>query len=267
MIHLGRLVLNNPICLAPGAYCGQDLTGVGAVFTKTVTYDSRAGNAGVCFVDLGNGSAVNRMGLPNVGIRDFIQREFYDYYRHGIPVVVSIQSPSSDQLKELASLLEFSLGDKLAAIEINLSCPNVWNNLSETTLERDCKAVQAGLEVTPFLIKLPPELDKVGYYSHLARCCGAVAVSAVNTVKAVVKHEGSWIEGGLSGESLKPIAQRCVRELVQRGNLPVIAVGGVSTRQDVEDYLELGAVAVQIGTAEILNPGTVTRLARELNEV
>ena len=269
MIKIGGTILKNPICVAASPHIeSADLDGVGAIFTKTITMEPREGNSGQIHVDLG-GSMINRVGLANEGLRVFVRKGIYQLRKNKVPIFVSIHATNVIDVRDMAAVLALECGELLAGIELNLSCPNIQDTQDNVLPDKMVAQILVaacveGAEGIPVLVKLPPWPDRIAGIAEGAVQAGACALSATNTIKALTIIKGQQFLGGLSGEALKPISLRCVYEIMLRDlGVPIIGVGGIETLEDIGDYFQVGARAIQIGTAEMRNPGTAKRLAIE----
>lgn len=267
-ISIGSTKLRNPVCVAASPHvASDDLSGIGAIFTKTITMNPREGNSGEIAQDIGLSSMINRVGLANEGLRSFVRKGIYELKKNGVPVFVSIHADSLEEVKEMTAILSFECGEHIAGIELNLSCPNIYQyTLDNYIAKLYVKEAVEGADGVPILVKLPPWPDHIVSIARGAIDYGACALTATNTIKALTVDRGNWMAkpflGGLSGEHLKPISLRCVYELAQTFKVPIIGVGGIETYDDVLDYIKVGASAVQIGTAEMKKPGTAKAIAR-----
>ncbi|HZZ73245.1 MAG TPA: dihydroorotate dehydrogenase [Pirellulales bacterium] len=275
-VSLGRLRLPNPIMVASGTfgYAREmagfvDLTRLGAILPKTITKAPRAGNAPWRTIETPSGM-LNSIGLDNDGIEAFIEHHLPYLAGLGAPIVVSIAGGGHDEFVEMCARLDGLPG--AAAIELNISCPNVSHGVDFGTdpqmcerLVRDCRAA-CGL---PILAKLTPNVTDIARIAVAAEAGGADAISLINTVQGMAVD---WrrrrpllgnVLGGLSGPAIKPIALRCVYQVARKVKTPLIGIGGIATLDDVMEFLVAGAAAVQIGTANFYNPtATMTILDR-----
>lgn len=246
-----------------------DLTRLGAILPKTITKAPRAGNAPWRTIETPSGM-LNSIGLDNDGIEAFIEHHLPYLAGLGAPIVVSIAGGGHDEFVEMCARLDGLPG--AAAIELNISCPNVSHGVDFGTdpqmcerLVRDCRAA-CGL---PILAKLTPNVTDIARIAVAAEAGGADAISLINTVQGMAVD---WrrrrpllgnVLGGLSGPAIKPIALRCVYQVARKVKTPLIGIGGIATLDDVMEFLVAGAAAVQIGTANFYNPtATMTILDR-----
>ena len=266
-VRLGRLQLANPVMVASGTFgYAREMAGfvnlarLGAIVPKTITSQPRAGNAPWRTVETPAGM-LNSIGLDNDGIDAFISGHWP--YLHGLrtPVVVSIAGHNLDQFVALAARLDELPG--LAAIELNISCPNVSGGVDFGVDPVMCERVVRGVRAVsrlPLLAKLTPNVSDIGTIARAAEQGGADAISAINTCLALAVD---WRRrkpllgngmGGLSGPAIKPIALRCVYQVARAVSIPVVGIGGIATVDDLMEFLVAGATAVQIGTANFYQP-------------
>lgn len=274
-VDVGSLRLKNPIMPASGTFSEDladvfDLDLLGAHVTKTITRGWRDGNPTprVCEV---SGSMLNSIGIPSKGVGYFIERVIPFYKRYETPLVVSISGNTADEFATLCS--EVSV-DGVAAIEVNISCPNI---------EEDGKAFAIRPSSTfdvmtklrkathlPLWAKLTPNTGETPEVARAAEEAGADALVVANTVLAMAidintrRPKLGNLMGGLSGPSLKPIALRMAYQCARATKIPVIGCGGISSVEDVLEFLIAGATAVQVGTATFINPLAMPRIIDEL---
>jgi dihydroorotate dehydrogenase (NAD+) catalytic subunit len=269
-VQLGRLRLANPILVASGTfgYAREmeqivDLNRLGAILPKTVTKQPRAGNKPWRTAETTAG-LLNSIGLDNDGIEAFIAHHLPYLRGLAAPTIVSIAGRTPDEFVELAARLNREPG--VAALELNISCPNVTGGVDYGTNAESCRRLVAAVREAcqlPILAKLTPNVTRIADIAQAAADGGADAVSLINTVLGMAVD---WrrrrpllgnILGGLSGPAIKPIALRCVYQVARAVKIPVVGIGGIATIDDVLEFLVTGASAVQIGTANYYQP-TVT---------
>ena len=280
-VTLGRLTLRNPVLVASGTfgYAKEmapfvDFAKLGGVIPKTVTHAPRAGNKPPRTVETASGM-LNAIGLDNDGLEHFLAHHLP--YLRTLPtaVVGNIAGKSEDEFVAMAARVHQSR-DGLAALELNLSCPNVSGGTDfasdpELTkrIVRRCRDACPDL---PLIAKLTPNVTDITVIAKAAADGGADAVSAVNTFVGMAvdwrrrKPILGNVTGGLSGPAIKPLALRAVWRIAQAKAIPVIAVGGIATIDDVMDFLVVGATAVQIGTANFYDPTASVRIVDALPE-
>jgi len=266
-VQLGRLHLPNPILVASGTFgyaremAGLvDLSRLGGIIPKTVTKLPRPGNAPWRTIETAAGM-LNSIGLDNDGLEAFIEHHLPYLATLGAPVIVSIAGRTLEEFVEMSARLDGSPG--LAAIELNISCPNVSHGVDLGVDSEMCRRVVAGCRAAtsvPIIAKLTPNVTDVSAIARAAEDGGADAISAINTLLGMaVDWRGRRpllgnVLGGLSGPAIKPIALRCVYQIARAVKTPVIGIGGIATIDDVMEFLVAGATAVQIGTANFYNP-------------
>lgn len=270
-MDLCGLRLRNPTMLASGVLDETAATmvevaraGAGAVVTKSVGMSPRDGHASPCIVELETG-LLNAMGLPNPGIHYFSD-EVKAVKREGVTVVGSVIGGSEEELAEVAVLMAEAGAD---AVELNLSCPHakgLGTEIGSTPedVERVCGRARDRLKV-PLFAKLTPNTSSISDLARAAERGGADAVVAINTLKGMAISPEAKMPvlanrfGGLSGPAIRPVGVRCVYEIFDAVEIPIIGVGGVSTGRDALEYIMAGANAVQIGTAVWKSGPTVFR--------
>jgi dihydroorotate dehydrogenase (NAD+) catalytic subunit len=269
-VRLGRLTLPNPIIAASGTFgyaremAGLvDLKRLGAVIPKTITREPRPGNAPWRTIETAAG-LLNSIGLDNDGQEAFIEHHLPYLATVGAPIIVSIAGRTSDEFIEMARRMDGLPG--VAALELNISCPNVSHGVDLGVDPEMCRQVVAGCKSAcdfPIIAKLTPNVTDIALMARAAADGGADAISAINTLLGMAVD---WrrrrpmlgnVMGGLSGPAIKPLALRCVHQISRAVRTPIIGIGGIATIDDVMEFLVAGATAVQIGTANFYNP-TVT---------
>jgi dihydroorotate dehydrogenase (NAD+) catalytic subunit len=276
-VQLGRLRLPNPILVASGTfgYAREmqslvDLSRLGGIVPKTVTPQMRAGNRPWRTVETAAG-LLNSIGLDNDGIEKFIEYHLPYLRQTGAPAIVSVAAASVAEFVAMAELLDAAGG--VAAIELNISCPNVAHGVDFGTNADLChqviRAVRAACKL-PIFAKLTPNVTSIAEIAIAAAEGGADGLSVINTVLGMSVN---WREkrpmlggvlGGLSGPAIKPVALRCVHQVRQAVRIPIIGIGGIANINDVMEFLVAGATAVQVGTANFYDPQVSMRLLDEL---
>jgi dihydroorotate dehydrogenase (NAD+) catalytic subunit len=259
--ELAGLRLRNPAILASGilGISAESLrevarAGAGAVTTKSIGLEPREGYANPTVIQVECG-LLNALGLPNPGIREFSEeiRELSDL---DVPLIVSIYGYSAKEYGKIARMAEGSGAD---ALELNLSCPHVKRIGAEIgqnpeKIREIVREVKAHVEV-PVFAKLTPNVADITKLAKAAVSAGVDAVTAINTIKAMAVDIETARPilankiGGLSGGAVKPVAVRCVYEIYEAVDVPIIGCGGVRTWKDAVEFLLAGASAVQIGSA------------------
>ncbi len=267
-VSIGSLKLRNPVMTASGTfgYAREfepyvNLHHLGAVVVKGISLEPRAGNPPPRIVETACGM-LNAIGLENVGVERFIKEKMSSLQDANVPVFVNILVDSLDEYREIARRLHGVPG--IAGIEVNISCPNVKKGGVAFGTVPDMaaavtKAVKAESSV-PVVVKLSPNVSDITVIAKAVEDAGADAVSLINTlIGMAIDHKRKKprianVIGGLSGPAIKPVALRMVYQVSQAVSIPVIGVGGIESWQDVVEFMLAGATAVQIGTANFVNP-------------
>lgn len=269
-ITLGRLQLSNPILVASGTFgYAREMAGLvelsrlGGMIPKTITAKPRPGNAPWRTVET-TGGMLNSIGLDNDGIDTFIGHHLPYLSSLGTPLIVSIAGSNYDEFVAMAAQLNNCQG--IAALELNISCPNVSHGVDFGADPAMCSKVVAGVRNAcqlPILAKLTPNVTDIVSIAQAAAEGGADAVTLINTCLGMAVD---WrrqrpvlgnVLGGLSGPAIKPIALAAVYRVARKVAIPIVGVGGIATIDDVMEFLVAGASAVQIGTANFYHP-TIT---------
>jgi dihydroorotate dehydrogenase (NAD+) catalytic subunit len=272
-VQLGRLRLANPILVASGTFgYAREMAGfvslnrLGGILPKTVTKLPRAGNVPWRTVETAAGM-LNSIGLDNDGIETFVAHHMPYLAGLGTAVIVSVAGRTYEEFIELVERLNGVAG--VAAIELNVSCPNVSHGVDFGTDAAMCERVVSGARQAtslPIIAKLTPNVTDIATIARAAAGGGADAISLINTVLGMAID---WRRrrpllggrmGGLSGPSMKPIALRCVYQAAQAVRTPIIGIGGIATIDDVMEFLVAGASAVQLGTVNFYNPTASMKL-------
>lgn len=270
-ITIGKLKLKNPVILASGT-CGFgkemekliSVTKLGAIVTKTITLKKREGNPSPRVCESPSGM-LNSIGLDNDGLKDFVFEKVNVLKALKIPVIASIAGDSLSEFKKLTK--ELSKIPCIKAIEVNLSCPNVIHkNTKFKTLAQDKNAVYKIIsklrKITQItlLAKLSPNVSNLKEIAKEAERAGVDGISLVNTYPAMLvdintmKPKLGNVTGGLSGPAIKPLALKCVWDVYNAVKIPIIGMGGIMNARDALEFMLCGAKAVQVGTANFVNP-------------
>ncbi len=273
-VKLGPLVLKNPILTASGTFgYGEEyrsfvhLNRLGGIVTKSVTHLPRAGNPPLRVTEV-PGGMLNSIGLANVGVEAFLTEKLSFLQSLKTVVIVNVAGNSIEEYENVVARL--SDVPAIAAFEINLSCPNVEEGgltfgknpvevrrMTERLRQRTRK---------PLIVKLTPNVTSIGDLAEAAADGGADILSAINTMVGMAVDVKTRrpvlgrVTGGFSGPGLKAIALAKVFEVTRRVSLPVIGVGGIFTVEDVLEYLIVGASAVEVGTANFVDPTITEKL-------
>ena len=276
-VTLGRLHLRNPVLVASGTFgYAREMAGVvdfarlGGVVPKTVTRQPRIGNAPPRTVETPSGM-LNAIGLDNDGIDHFLRHHLP--YLRTLPtaIIANIAGKNEQEFVEMAAMLGKEPG--VAAVELNLSCPNVSGGVDFAIDPEVTRRVVRGVrEVCPLpvLAKLTPNVTDITRIAAAAAEAGADAVVLVNTFVGIAidwKRRRPVLgnaTGGLSGPAIKPLALRLVWQVARQVRVPIIGVGGIATVEDVMEFLVTGATAVQLGTVNFYDPTASMRVVEQL---
>ncbi|MFT5232090.1 MAG: dihydroorotate dehydrogenase (NAD+) catalytic subunit, partial [Candidatus Krumholzibacteriia bacterium] len=261
---------------APGFTSPYD--GLGAVVTKTVTPQPRGGNPMPRLAETGAG-AINSIGLENVGFKEFCEETLPALEALAVPTIVSLAASDPDEFGTMCATLHKSAHQMKHwhGVEVNLSCPNVAEGGHDfgSNPETVAQCVAAARQYLPdraLLAKLTPNVADIGALAKSASAAGADAVSAINTVIGleVDLESGKPVLprrfGGYSGPAVLPIGLAKVDEIVRGAGVTVVGVGGIATAADALKYFALGAVAIQVGTAQMRDPFAAAGIARDLSQ-
>lgn len=267
-VTLGPLKLANPVLTASGTFGYGlefadfvDLSRLGGVVVKGISLKPRPGNPPPRIAETPSGM-LNAIGLENVGVERFLSEKLPPLVKRGAVVIVNILGNTVEEYGELARILSDHAG--IAALEINISCPNVKEGgIAFGTDPRAAAQVVAEVRKNtplPLITKLSPNVTSIAQIAGAVVDAGSDILSCINTVSAMAVDPVSRrpklanVMGGLSGPAVKPIALRCVYEVVRAVPCPVIGIGGIQTAWDALEFLVVGASAVQIGTANFVRP-------------
>lgn len=275
--ELCGMKLSTPIFAASGTFgFGEefenfvDLKRLGGVMVKCTTLKPRRGNDGVRITETPSGM-LNCIGLENPGVENFLS-EILPRIKDKINVVVNVSGSSVEDYSELAKLLDV---DGVAAIELNISCPNVKDGgIIFGTDERQAASVTGAAKKStrkPVIVKLSPNVTDI---TKIARACeeaGADCLSLINTLMGMEINVQTWrptlgnITGGLSGGAIKPVAVRMVWQVANAVNIPIIGMGGIRSAEDAAEFFLAGATAVAVGTANFATPSITMKIADDLS--
>jgi len=267
-LSIGAWRLSNPLIAASGCFGygveyadAVELSSLGGVAVKGLFLKEREGHPPPRIVETPSGM-LNAIGLQGIGVHRFVAEKLPELRERRAAVLVNICGTTIDEYVELARIL--SDADGVAALELNISCPNIKEGgiTFGCSLTGTHSVVSAVRKVTslPVIPKLTPNVTDVASFARAAEEAGADAVSLVNTFLAMAidvetrRPRLSNIVGGLSGPAIRPIAVRMVYECRQAVRLPIIGMGGIATASDVLEFLIAGANAVQVGTANFVDP-------------
>ncbi|MGE5529089.1 MAG: dihydroorotate dehydrogenase [Patescibacteria group bacterium] len=279
-VRLGPLRLRNPVLTASGT-CGfgreiapfLPLSSLGALVTKGITLEPRAGNPPPRVTETPAGM-LNAVGLQNPGVEAFLRDELPWLREQDVPVIVNISGRSVDEYARLAERLDGAAG--VAALEINISCPNVREGGAAFGARPEpAAAVTAAVRkatTLPVIVKLSPNAADISAVAAAAAAAGADILSLINTLVGMEidirarRPVLANITGGLSGPAVRPVALRMVWEVRRAVRLPLIGMGGVASAEDAIAFMLAGAGAVAVGTAAMRDPGLYQAVAEGIRK-
>jgi dihydroorotate dehydrogenase (NAD+) catalytic subunit len=277
-VEVGGIFMKNPVMTASGTFgYGQelaslvDLNGLGGIIVKGLSLKPSAGNPPPRTVE-SCGGMLNAIGLENVGLEVFVQEKLPFLQTLDTPIVLNIYGHETRAYAQLAERIQDLEG--IAGIEINISCPNVKAGgiAFGTDAKMASEVVKAVRKKTrlPLIAKLSPNVANIKAIARSVEEAGADAVSLINTITAMAvdvatrRPKLANVTGGLSGPAIKPIALRMVWEAAQAVRVPVIGIGGIMDTSDALEFLIVGARAVQVGTANFVNPRATLEIVEGL---
>ena len=269
-VKIGKLILKNPVIVSSGTFgFGEefedffDLNQLGAIIPKGISLTPMVGNPPPRIFET-EGGILNSIGLQNPGFLAFIKNKLPYYRDLKTHLIINFFGNTQKEYIELAR--RFDGVPDISALEMNISCPNIKRDgiVFGTDPQMAYRLVQAVRKVTTLtlIVKLSPNVTDIGLMAKSVEEGGADAVSLVNTFRAMAinihtrKPELGNMIGGLSGPAIKPIALRMVWEVSQAVQVPVIGMGGIMNAEDAIEFILVGASAIQIGTANLINPKT-----------
>ena len=271
-INLAGIVLQNPVMTASGTfgYAREferlvDLNRLGAIIVKGLSWEPSKGNPPPRIVETACGM-LNAIGLENVGIDAFVKKKLPFLKTLTPPVFVNIYGKQVEEYAQLAERIDRV--SEISGLEVNISCPNVKAGgvafgVDPGAAYRVIKAVRAKTHKI-LIVKLSPNVTDITAIARRVEAAGADALSLINTITGMAINVETRrpvlanITGGLSGPAIKPVALRMVYQVAQVTNIPIIGIGGIMTAKDALEFLIAGATAVQIGTANFINPRATT---------
>ena len=279
-VTIGALVLKNPIIAASGCFGYGveyadvvDLSTLGAVAVKGLFLTEREGHPAPRIVET-PGGMLNAIGLQGIGVHRFVDEKLPELRARRATVIVNVCGTTIDEYVHVSRIL--SDADGVAAIELNISCPNIKEGGIQfgCSLNGTFDVVSAVRKAThlPIIPKLTPNVTDVASFARSAEEAGADAVSLVNTFLAMVidvetrRPKISNVVGGLSGPAIRPIAVRMVYECRQAVKIPIIGMGGITDARDALEFIIAGANAVQVGTANFVDPFIWSKLLDGLRD-
>jgi dihydroorotate dehydrogenase (NAD+) catalytic subunit len=279
-VDLGKLVLNNPVIAASGTFGYGleytdflDLNDLGGFSTKGLSVNPKIGNPVPRVIETASGM-LNAIGLENIGLQAFLSDKLPQLKNYKTRIIVNFFGDNVQQYVEMASSL--SKEERIDALEMNVSCPNVEKGglqfSSDPIVLR--QVVEATRKATDkfLIVKLSPNVTDITLLAKAAEDAGADALSVCNTfvgMKVDLETGKPYLAnrtGGLSGPAIKPLALNLVYQTVRAVNIPVIGIGGISNSEDALEFLMAGAKAVQIGTANFIDPTVTVKVVQGIRD-
>lgn len=279
-VNIAGLKMANPVMTASGTFGYglefqdfMDLSHIGGIIVKGTTLHHREGNEYPRMAETPMGM-LNAVGLQNKGVHYFADEIYPQIKDLPSQMIVNVSGSQVEDYMKTAEVINEL--DKIVAIELNISCPNVKQGgmafgVTCAGAAEVTKAVRSVYH-KPLIVKLSPNVTNIAEIAKAVEEAGADSVSLINTLLGMAidaekrKPILSTITGGLSGPAVKPIALRMVWQVAQAVNIPVIGLGGIMTAQDAIEFLLAGATAVQIGTANFIDPSTCEKVAQGIND-
>lgn len=273
-VNIGNLHLKNPILTASGTFgYGEefadfiDLNRLGGFIVKGTTLEPRQGNDYPRMAETPSGM-LNAVGLQNKGVNHFISEIYPRLTQYDSEIIVNISGSSVDDYRKVAELL--APLDRIRAIEVNISCPNVKTGgmAFGTTCDGAASVTKAVREAFPktLIVKLSPNVTSIADIARAVEAEGADSVSLINTLMGMaidIERQRPYLStytGGLSGAAVKPVAVRMVWQVHKAVKIPVIGLGGIMNGADAIEFMLAGASAIEVGTANFINPRTTVEI-------
>lgn len=273
-VDLAGIKMKTPVMTASGTFgFGMeysdfvDLNKIGAVVVKGTTLTPRSGNSGVRIAETPAGM-LNSIGLENPGVEEFLNHTLPSLADYDVPIIVNIAGNTVEEYGELAKRLEVK---GVAALELNISCPNVKQG--GIAFGTNCDSAASVVKMVknntslPVIVKLSPNVTDIVEMAKAVEAAGADAIALINTLLGMAINIHTWqpvlgnVVGGLSGPAVKPVAVRMVWQVANAVKLPIIGMGGIMTAEDAVEFILAGATAVAVGTANFVNPHATMEIA------
>lgn len=279
-VELPGLSLKNPIMPASGCFgFGKeyaklyDLSKLGAIMIKATTLETRLGNPTPRVAETAAGM-LNAIGLQNPGLEKVIAEELKWLEQYDVPIIANVAGTLTEDYVEVAK--HISKSKNVKALELNISCPNVKCGGitfgTDAAIAAELTAAVKAVSKVPVYVKLSPNVTDIGEIARAVEAAGADGITMINTLigmrldtrtgKPVIANG----TGGLSGPAVKPVALRMVYEVAKQVSIPIIGMGGITTVDDVIDFMSAGASAVAVGTANFVDPFVCPNIIDQLPE-
>ncbi|MBC8282804.1 MAG: dihydroorotate dehydrogenase [Nitrospinae bacterium] len=279
-VDLGKLVLDNPVIAASGTFGYGleytdflDLNDLGGFSTKGLSINPKIGNPVPRVIETASGM-LNAIGLENIGLQAFLSGKLPQLKNYKTRIIVNFFGDTAQQYVEMASSL--TREERIDALEMNVSCPNVEKGGLQFSSDPSVlsQVVEATRKATDkfLIVKLSPNVTDITLLAKAAEDAGADALSVCNTfvgMKLNMETGKPYLAnrtGGLSGPAIKPLALNLVYQTVRAVKIPVIGIGGISNSEDALEFLKVGAKAVQIGTANFIDPTTTVKVVKGIRD-
>jgi len=280
--NLGKITLKNPVLTASGTFgYGKeyhqyyDISRLGAVVVKGIKMEPSHGNPTPRIAEV-TGGMLNAIGLQGPGVEKFLHHSDYMPFLRKVnaTVIVNIWGKTMEEYGEVAARLDAE-SDGIAALEINISCPNVKAGGvafgTDMKLAAEVVALVRKSTKLPLITKLSPNVSKIGDFAKCVADAGTDMVSLINTITGMAidietrKPKIANLTGGLSGPAVKPVAVRMVHEVSKAVDIPVIGMGGITTWEDAIEFFLAGADAIAVGTANFIDPMAAVKILDGIN--
>jgi dihydroorotate dehydrogenase (NAD+) catalytic subunit len=279
-IEIPGLSLKNPIMPASGCFgFGKeyaklyDLSKLGAIMIKATTLETRLGNPTPRVAETASGM-LNAIGLQNPGLEKVIAEELKWLEQYEVPIIANVAGTLTEDYVEVAK--HISKSKNVKALELNISCPNVKCGGitfgTDAAVAAELTAAVKEVSEVPVYVKLSPNVTDIGEIARAVEAAGADGITMINTLigMRVDTRTGKPViangTGGLSGPAVKPVALRMVYEVAKQVSIPIIGMGGITTVDDVIDFMSAGASAVAVGTANFVDPFVCPNIIEQLPE-
>lgn len=278
-INLAGIKLKNPIIMASGTYgYGEEFKNfyepkiLGAISSKGITRHPKKGNEGIRIWETPSG-ILNSIGLENPGVEEFVKEKIHSMQKLGTEIFVNLGGNTIEEYIESTKILN---SYEFAAIELNISCPNVKEGGMAFGMDKDsaAKVVREVMKVTnkKVFVKLSPNAGDIVGIAKSVEAEGATGLSLINTILGMaidfdreeIVFKNTY--AGLSGAAVKPIALRMVHQIARAVDIPIIGMGGITNYKDVLEFLMAGATAVEIGTYNFMNPNAGAEIISDLEK-
>ncbi len=279
-VKIGDLTLKNPVTTASGCFGYgteytdfMDISRLGAIFTKATTGSNREGNPSPRMAETPSGM-INSVGLQNKGVDHFVKHIYPTLAPYDTHFIVNVSGSTIEEYVEVAAKIDALV--EIPAIELNISCPNVKQGgmVFGTNPQLAAEVIREVRHVyhKTLIVKLSPNVTSIKDFAQVAEKEGADAVSLINTLLAMAidaerrRPKIAAVTGGLSGPAVKPVALRMVWEVYNSVKIPVIGLGGIESATDAIEFLLAGATAIQIGTANFIDPAVSLKVLAGIEE-